>query len=733
MRNLFTSILILTASILFGQSQSQTDQYHGTASGTDTYSVTISSATMPLYDCEQIRVKFSNANTGASTLRLTVGSSYSITPIKLNGAALISGDIVSGVEYPLIYNLSSARWDFVRPGSQSTAQTTTVTAGAGIMVAGSAPSYTIANSAPNQTVTITGAGTTTVSGTYPTYTVTGAASGLTIGTTSISSGISGRVLYDNAGVLGEMTTTGSGTVLALQTSPTFLTDITTTKIIGQAIANGTLTITSTSDATKGKIYLGANSVFDETNTRLGIGTISPSILGDFVTSNSAGVLGITSDINAELFLHGLSTSSWRLVSAYNGSWMEIMTGAHGSLMQINTDGNVGIGNSTTAPTARLHVKGSGATSATYSMKIQNNSSTDLFNVRDDGAIGAGTLTNLAIGLDAGIANSGSNYNTFIGYNAGKIKTTGAENTIVGAGSGLVNITGVANTFFGSQTGESSTGSYCTLIGDNAGNSITSGNENTCVGYLAGQAITTGTQNTIIGNYAGYQHTGQGNTLIGYNAGNASNSGSFNTYLGYVVGTSHTGGNSIFLGAYAGYRQTSASNLLIIDNQDRSSSANELIQSLVVGTFTTTPSAQTFTVNAGTVALPYAGTPGVGKVFTSDANGSGTWQQPYKEYVALVSQTGTLVPTATVLNNTLGSTPTYTRNSAGSYEVNCTACFTSNKTTVTITNGINLLQIVGANPYINSPNQVALSSQDILGVSESDDILDHTTLIIRVYP
>lgn len=59
--------------------------------------------------------------------------------------------------------------------------------------------------------------------------------GITIGATTITSGTSGRVLYDNAGVVGEMTTTGSGTVLALATSPTF-----TTPVLGTP-SSGTLT------------------------------------------------------------------------------------------------------------------------------------------------------------------------------------------------------------------------------------------------------------------------------------------------------------------------------------------------------------------------------------------------------------------------------------------------------------------------------------------------------------
>lgn len=51
----------------------------------------------------------------------------------------------------------------------------------------------------------------------------GSVGGLTVGTTTITSGSTGRVLYDNAGALGEMTTTGTGTILALATSPAFTT------------------------------------------------------------------------------------------------------------------------------------------------------------------------------------------------------------------------------------------------------------------------------------------------------------------------------------------------------------------------------------------------------------------------------------------------------------------------------------------------------------------------------
>lgn len=78
--------------------------------------------------------------------------------------------------------------------------------------------------------------------------LSGGSSGITIGTTTITSGTGGRVLYDNAGVVGEMTTTGSGTVLALATSPVFVTPTlgaatATTLGVGAITSTGLLSVT----------------------------------------------------------------------------------------------------------------------------------------------------------------------------------------------------------------------------------------------------------------------------------------------------------------------------------------------------------------------------------------------------------------------------------------------------------------------------------------------------------
>jgi hypothetical protein len=59
----------------------------------------------------------------------------------------------------------------------------------------------------------------TITGT--TITATGG-SGITVGSTTITSGTNTRILYNNSGVVGEYTLTGTGTVVAMQTAPAFL-------------------------------------------------------------------------------------------------------------------------------------------------------------------------------------------------------------------------------------------------------------------------------------------------------------------------------------------------------------------------------------------------------------------------------------------------------------------------------------------------------------------------------
>jgi hypothetical protein len=60
----------------------------------------------------------------------------------------------------------------------------------------------------------------------------GAAVSLGVGTTVVTGGTTTRILYDNAGVLGEYTLSGSGTVVAMATSPVFVTPTLGTPVSG---------------------------------------------------------------------------------------------------------------------------------------------------------------------------------------------------------------------------------------------------------------------------------------------------------------------------------------------------------------------------------------------------------------------------------------------------------------------------------------------------------------------
>jgi len=97
-----------------------------------------------------------------------------------------------------------------------------------------------------------------------------------------------------AGVISDETGTGA---LVFGTSPTFTTNITTPLIYGSSASGGTLTLASTTNATKGKILFGT-SAYDEVNNRLGIATTSPGVTLDVIGTASISNLLTCGQINA---------------------------------------------------------------------------------------------------------------------------------------------------------------------------------------------------------------------------------------------------------------------------------------------------------------------------------------------------------------------------------------------------------------------------------------------------
>jgi hypothetical protein len=101
------------------------------------------------------------------------------------------------------------------------------------------------------------------------------------------------------------------------------------------------------------------------------------------SENDAFELGISNDGNS--VFHKLITSS----NYYFGSTLQFWT-SDTEKMRITSAGNVGIGEVT--PTARLEVKGSGTTSATTALRIENANASSSMVVLDDGNVGIGTTS-----------------------------------------------------------------------------------------------------------------------------------------------------------------------------------------------------------------------------------------------------------------------------------------------------------------------------------------------------
>ena len=103
---------------------------------------------------------------------------------------------------------------------------------------------------------------------------------------------------------------------------------------------------------------------------------------------------------------------------------------------------------------------------------------------------------------------------------------------------------------------------------------------------------------------------------------------------------------------------------------------------------------------------------------------------YKKYVALISQTGILDPTVTILENTIGDI-VWTRNLAGEYYGTLLNAFPINKTFIMI-NAFSNNASDSAAALWNTVNEVAVLTCDT-SFTRVDNILYLTSIEIRVYP
>lgn len=121
----------------------------------------------------------------------------------------------------------------------------------------------------------------------------------------------------------------------------------------------------------------------------------------------------------------------------------------------------------------------------------------------------------------------------------------------------------------------------------------------------------------------------------------------------------------------------------------------------------------------------------GQVLKTNGSGTLSWDGA-KKYIALLTQTGTNAPTATVLENSLGGTVVWTRTGAGDYLGTLTGAFSQTKTHIIF----QAYQDVSGNNINTIARQdndkIFINTRDGAGAG-ADDILYYTSIEIKVYP
>ena len=112
-------------------------------------------------------------------------------------------------------------------------------------------------------------------------------------------------------------------------------------------------------------------------------------------------------------------------------------------------------------------------------------------------------------------------------------------------------------------------------------------------------------------------------------------------------------------------------------------------------------------------------------------------KPPKVYKALLTQTGTSAPVATVIENTLGGVVVWSYQGVGSYNSTLSGAFTENKTIFPsdgkiISGDVNTLLVKAISSRTNS-NVVNLQSYDIVNDSAINSELDSFLFEILIYP
>ena len=213
-----------------------------------------------------------------------------------------------------------------------------------------------------------------------------------------SANITGATTMSSAVVTGNVTVLGTASINVLQINTTI--NSTGSNTLGDAANDtqtlyGSVVIPTGSLTVSGNVSFGTSSAgfyWDNTNGYLGIKKTNPAVEIDVVGSIRATSTVFNSTTQTQIIQVNSGVSALRFFS--------------GSVETARYDGN-NWGFYTTTPTARLQVKGSGATSATTALHVENTNASASLVVLDNGFVGINTgsaLFNLDVNGTARVQN-----------------------------------------------------------------------------------------------------------------------------------------------------------------------------------------------------------------------------------------------------------------------------------------------------------------------------------------
>jgi hypothetical protein len=283
------------------------------------------------------------------------------------------------------------------------------------------------------------------------------------------------------------------------------------------------------------------------------------------------------------------------------------------------------------------VLGRNALGGTSVASNENSFNTAIGNSAMQNSDGTGSY-NTAVGANSAFFNNSGSHNTYLGYQSGYYTTSGTKNVAIGSGA-----------LYGSTTGNYLSGAGNNAIGFEAMKDIsTTAADNIAIGLSAGTKLTTGTKNIFIGSLAGSSistgstanTTGLNSVLIGYDVRPLANADTNEIVLSGYNGTAGTvglGSNTTLIGSSA-TTDTRIMGALSLPSTTTSTSTTTgalkvaggagIVENLNVGGNTKI---------TGTIEID-GGSPGLGKVLVSDANGLATWSNAVGSTVVTNSTT-----------------------------------------------------------------------------------------------